>query len=140
MLHNKLNATKFNFDLNFDLLDKMIFKIIKESTRITGLPVAKNPHHSLTVIYEKILSTLNKMPDNAAYKQHTKTIVETRFDLVKKIKDVQELEKNINSGQIEEVIKEAENELFLSRKMLEWKPWENLVGQAPNNQWKWPVA
>lgn len=118
----------------------MISKLVKETTRITGLAVAKNPHHSLNVLYDKILRTLNKMPDNAVYKQHTKKLVEERFNLVKTIKDVQELETKINSGQIEEVIKEAENELFLSKKMLESKPWEKLVAQAPQNQWKWPVA
>lgn len=80
------------------------------------------------------------MPDNAAYKSHTKKVVEDRFNLVKTVKDPQELENKLNSGQIEEVIKEAENELFLSRKMLEWKPWEKLVGQPPKDQWKWPVA
>lgn len=118
----------------------MASKILKETTRITGLHVAKNPHHSLTVLYEKILRTLDKMPDQASYKQHTKKIVEERFAHVKTVKDPLELEKKINSGQIEEVIKEAENELFLSRKMLEWKPWEKLVGQAPKNQWKWPIV
>lgn len=119
----------------------MASKILKETTRITGLAVAKNPHHSLTVLYEKILRTLDKMPDSAAYKQHTKKLVDERFSLVKSVKDAQELEKRIAPGQqIEEVIKEAENELFLSRKMIEWKPWEKLVGQAPKDQWKWPVA
>lgn len=118
----------------------MIGKVLKESTKITGLAVSKNPHHSLTVLYEKILKTLDKIPDNAVYKQHTKSLVENRFKLVKEVKDAQELEAKINSGQIEEVIKEAENELVLSRKMLEWKPWEPLIGQAPKNQWKWPIA
>lgn len=94
----------------------MISKVLKESTRITGLAVSKNPHHSLTVLYEKILKTLDKMPDNAAYKQHTKKLVENRFNLVKSIQDPVELEKKIDCGQIEEVIKQAEGELVLSRK------------------------
>jgi NADH dehydrogenase (ubiquinone) 1 alpha subcomplex subunit 5 len=118
----------------------MISKLVKETTRITGLNVAKHPQLSLTVLYEKILYSLEKMPDQAAYKQHTKKLVETRLDLVKAIKDVEQLEAKINSGQIEEVIKEAENELILARSMLEWKPWEKLIAQAPKDQWKWPVA
>lgn len=119
----------------------MASKILKETTKITGLAVAKNPHHSLTVLYEKILRTLDKMPDQAGYKQHTKKIVDERLGLVKTVKDAQELEKRLSPTlQIEEVIKEAENELFLSRKMLEWKPWEKLIAAAPENQWKWPVA
>lgn len=118
----------------------MASRVLKESTRLTGLAVSKNPHLSLTILYEKLLKTLNKMPDNAAYKQHTKQLVESRFNLVKTIQDPVELEKKIDCGQIEEVIKQAEYELMLSRKMLEWKPWESLVAEPPKNQWKWPMA
>ncbi|CAF0755869.1 unnamed protein product [Brachionus calyciflorus] len=118
----------------------MASKVLKESTRLAGLAVSKNPHHSLTVLYEKLLKTLDKMPENAVYRQQTKQLVEDRFKLVKSIQDPQELEKKINCGQIEEVIKQAEYELILSRKMLEWKPWEPLISQAPKDQWKWPMA
>ena len=118
----------------------MISKLLKETTRLTGLAVSQNPHHSLTVLYDKILKTLDKIPDAAAYKQHTKPMIEERLKLVSTLKDVDELEKQINSGQLEEVIKEAEYELTLSRKMVNWKPWERLVSDAPANQWKWPVS
>ena len=118
----------------------MIGKVAKESTRLAGLAVATNPHHNLTVLYDKLLKVLSQMPEQAAYKQTTKTLVEERFNLVNTIKDPLELEKKINSGQIEEVIKEAEYELFLAKKMLQWKPWETLIAQAPKDQWKWPIA
>ena len=118
----------------------MITKILKESTRLTGLAVSTNPHHSLNVLYDKILKSLEKMPDTAAYKVHTKTLVEERLNLVKTVQDPVELEKRINSGQIEEVIKEAENELILSRKMNDWKPWEALIAEPPKDQWKWPIV
>ena len=52
---------------------------------------------------------------------------------------LQEAEAKINCGQIEEVIIQAENELSLSRSMLEWKAWEPLCEAAPENQWKWPI-
>ena len=118
----------------------MIGKAIKESTKLAGLAVNANPHHSLTILYDKLLGVLTQMPDTAAYKQSTKAIVDERFNLVKTIKDPLELEKKINSGQIEQVIKEAEYELLLAKKMLQWKPWEPLVSQAPKDQWKWPIA
>jgi NADH dehydrogenase (ubiquinone) 1 alpha subcomplex subunit 5 len=126
--------------LNYSLDTEMITKVLKETTRLTGLAVSQNPHHSLTVLYDKILRTLEKIPDTAVYKQHTKPLIEERLQLVNSIKDAGELEKKINSGQIEEVIKEAEYELSLSRKMVNWKPWESLVSEAPKNQWKWPVS
>ena len=37
------------------------------------------------------------------------------------------------------LIIQAENELSLSRSMLEWKAWEPLCEAAPENQWKWPI-
>lgn len=51
----------------------------------------------------------------------------------------EKLEKALNAGQLEEVIKQAEGELTLARKMLDWKPWEPLVQEPPEGQWKWPI-
>ncbi|XP_059176188.1 NADH dehydrogenase [ubiquinone] 1 alpha subcomplex subunit 5-like [Physella acuta] len=76
----------------------------KITTGLTGLAVSKHPHQSLGVLYSTILGVLQKMPKS-----------------------------KINCGQIQEVIKQAERELSLARKMLLWKPWEPLVGQAPPN-------
>ncbi|RUS87431.1 hypothetical protein EGW08_004806 [Elysia chlorotica] len=114
--------------------------IHKVTTGLTGLAVARHPHQTLKVLYNRILGQLEKMPADAGYRKHTSEIIKGRLQAVQAEANVAALEKRINCGQIEEVIKQAERELSLSRKMLEWKPWETLVAEAPKNQWKWPIA
>ncbi|CAH1266188.1 NDUFA5 [Branchiostoma lanceolatum] len=110
----------------------------KATTGLTGMGVAKDPHLALRVLYTKTLAALEKLPKDAAYRRHTEGIINDRFELVKTVPDVTELEKKINCGQIEQVIIQAEGELSLARKMADWKAWEPLVSEPPEGQWKWP--
>merc|ERR1711963_1319595 len=114
-------------------------KMSKFSTNLTHMAVSKNAHTKLALIYSKNLRVLAKMPSDYAYRKNTEQIIMARAGLVKSESNVAELEKKINCGQIEEVVIQAENELNLSRKILEWKAWEPLVEQPPKNQWKWPL-
>ena len=59
--------------------------------------------------------------------------------LLEKAKTVVEFEKALNARCIENVIQEAKSELLLIRKLPAWAPWEPLIGEAPENQWKWPI-
>ncbi|XP_037939165.1 NADH dehydrogenase [ubiquinone] 1 alpha subcomplex subunit 5 [Teleopsis dalmanni] len=115
-------------------------KILKASTGLTGLTVSTNPHHTLNALYGKILRALTKMPQDAAYRRYTEEIIKQRAKAVETHKDVTALESALGCGQAEELIVQAENELILTRKMLGWKPWENLVKPAPPKQWDWPPA
>uniref|UniRef100_A0A2D4NE01 NADH dehydrogenase [ubiquinone] 1 alpha subcomplex subunit 5 n=1 Tax=Micrurus spixii TaxID=129469 RepID=A0A2D4NE01_9SAUR len=112
---------------------------LKKTTGLVGLAVCNNPHESLKILYTKILGILENMPQDAAYRKYTEKFTNDRFDIVKAEPDVQRLENKLNSGQIEEVILQAENELSLAKKMLKYRPWEPLVEEPPENQWKWPV-
>lgn len=113
---------------------------LKKTTGLTGLVVSQTPHHTLGILYSKILKTLDKMPPTAAYRKYTEQIVHERAQILKNTQNVQEVEKQIGCGQVEELIVQAENELLLSRKMLNWKPWEPLLRDAPATQWDWPPA
>ena len=111
----------------------------KFTTNLTGMVLAHNPHHKLGILYSKNLRALAKMPSDYPYRKYTESLVTERAALVKNEPNVAELEKKINCGQIEEVIIQAENELRLSRKILEWRAWEPLMNKPPENQWKWPL-
>ncbi|KDR17347.1 NADH dehydrogenase [ubiquinone] 1 alpha subcomplex subunit 5 [Zootermopsis nevadensis] len=114
--------------------------VLKQTTGLTGLAVVANPHHLLSVLYGKILRTIQKMPSSAAYRNYTEEIIKVRAEIVKNTSDVKELERKIGCGQAEELIQQAENELVLARKMLTWKPWEPLITKPLPNQWAWPCT
>lgn len=112
--------------------------VTKLTTGITGLAVSKHPHHTLGILYGKILRTLQKIPEEAAYRKYTEQIINQRAQILQNNQNIEAIEKQIGCGQIEEVIVQAENELLLARKMLNWRPWEPLLKEAPPNQWIWP--
>lgn len=104
-----------------------------------GLAVCETPHERLKILYTKILDVLGHIPKNAAYRKYTEQITNEKLSIVKAEPDVKKLEEQLQGGQIEEVILQAENELSLARKMIQWKPWEPLVEEPPASQWKWPI-
>ncbi|MCL4136749.1 UNVERIFIED_CONTAM: hypothetical protein GTU68_041494 [Idotea baltica] len=79
------------------------------------------------------------MPADAAYRKYTEEIISTRHNILKTESNIVQVEQKIGAGQIEELIVQAEGELNLARKMLEWKPWEPLAKDAPQGQWRWPL-
>ncbi|XP_073184340.1 NADH dehydrogenase [ubiquinone] 1 alpha subcomplex subunit 5 isoform X2 [Lepidochelys kempii] len=90
---------------------------LKKTTGLVGLAVAETPHEHLRILYTKILAALQDIPKDAAYRKYTEQIVNERFNMVKT----------------------AESELSLARKMVQWKPWEPLVEEPPTDQWRWPI-
>lgn len=113
--------------------------LLKKTTGLVGLAVCESPHERLRILYTKILDVLEQIPKNAAYRKYTEQITNEKLSMVKAEPDVKKLEDQLQCGQLEEVILQAENELSLARKMLQWKPWEPLVEEPPANQWKWPI-
>ncbi|CAI9167585.1 unnamed protein product [Rangifer tarandus platyrhynchus] len=113
--------------------------LLKKTTGLLGLAVCETPHERLKILYTKILDVLGHIPKNAAYRKYTEQITNEKLSMVKVEPDVKKLEEQLQGGQIEEVILQAENELSLARKMIQWKPWEPLVEEPPASQWKWPI-
>ncbi|XP_012531488.1 NADH dehydrogenase [ubiquinone] 1 alpha subcomplex subunit 5 [Monomorium pharaonis] len=112
--------------------------ILKKSTNLKGLAVCKNPHQELIPLYNRILRVLEKFPKDYTYRKETEELVKNRLKVMKKNENIQTIEDKINSGQVEELIIQAKNEISLAEKMLVWKPWEKLMQDAPPNQWTWP--
>ncbi|KAM4798817.1 NADH dehydrogenase [ubiquinone] 1 alpha subcomplex subunit 5-like [Urocitellus parryii] len=113
--------------------------VLKKTTGLVGLSVCESPQERLRILYTKILYVLEQIPKNAAYRKYTEQITNEKLGMVKAESDVKILEEQLQHGQIEEVILQAETELSLARKMLQWKPWEPLIEEPPANQWKWPI-
>ncbi|XP_004631615.1 NADH dehydrogenase [ubiquinone] 1 alpha subcomplex subunit 5 [Octodon degus] len=112
---------------------------LKKTTGLMGLAVCETPHERLRILYTKILDVLDQIPKSAAYRKYTEQITNERLAIVKAEPDVKKLEDRLQLGQVEEVILQAESELSLARKMMQWKPWEPLVEEPPANQWKQPI-
>ena len=111
---------------------------LKKMTGLTGLPVCKNPGHVLNILYGKILRTLQMMPESSSYRRYTEEIVSYRAAIVAQSKSAEDIEKRIDCGQAEELIKQAENELDLARNLLISKPWEDIIAEPEVDQWIWP--
>lgn len=56
-----------------------------QSTGLTGLAVATNPHHTLCALYGKIIRAVAKMPQDAAYRKSTEALVKQRADAVAQV-------------------------------------------------------
>ncbi|CAH3127460.1 unnamed protein product [Porites lobata] len=116
----------------------MASSYVKRTTALVGLTVAKAPRKTLTKLYKDTLEVLGSMPKSAQYRINAEQITKQRLGLVEQESDIPTLENKLGAGQIEEVIKQAEDELSLAKKMQDWQPWEALQGPPPENQWTWP--
>ncbi|KAF7724303.1 hypothetical protein EC973_001149 [Apophysomyces ossiformis] len=111
--------------------------VAKATTGLTGIPVHPNPRPHLIQTYNNTLKALSRLPASAVYRQATESLTQHRLSIVESTENVDEIESKIGSGQIEEVILQAEDELKLVGKMEEWKPWEALETPIPEGQWKY---
>jgi len=88
--------------------------------------------------YKDTLAAASTMPATAVYRQSIEAITNHRLAIVESTECLDEIEQTIGAGQIEQLVLQAENELSLTKSMLEWKPWESLEEEPSLDQWKFP--
>merc|ERR1712230_170611 len=102
----------------------------KTTTGITGLAVHPDPLPHLLKTYTATSTILSKMPAGAVYRQSVESIIKERREIVERLQG-----QNAESD-IEAVVSQAEDELQLAGKMLDWKAWEDLANPPAPGQWE----
>lgn len=89
-----------------------------------GLTVHPNPLPVLRTTLETTLQKLSQVPSSSVYRQATTALAQQKLSVLDRANgDVALVEKDIDQGQIEEVLAAAMDEMKLVDKMLVWKPY-----------------
>ncbi|EST04525.1 ETC complex I subunit [Kalmanozyma brasiliensis GHG001] len=125
---------------------------VKKSTNITGLDVSTSPLAELESRYQKTLSLLTTLPEASVYRQATSALTQQRLAIVTKyvgeanavksqpeqIEGIYEqAEAELDAGQLEQVLEQAQAEYRLAAKMVDWKAWEPLEHPPAPGQWSY---
>lgn len=101
----------------------------KVVTGIAGLDVHPRPLPALAQAYTSTLKVLEKIPAAAVYRQSAEAITKERLAVVQRRDadqateaDIEAVEREIDAGLVEELLLQAQDELTLASKMLEYKP------------------
>ncbi|KAL5727177.1 hypothetical protein ACHQM5_000401 [Ranunculus cassubicifolius] len=97
---------------------------IKETTGIVGLEVVPNAREVLISLYNKTLKEIQAVPEDEGYRKAVESFTKQRLQVCVEEKDHDVIEKRLGCGQVEELIEEAQDELTLIGKMIEWDPWD----------------
>ncbi|KAI8029288.1 hypothetical protein LOK49_LG01G01565 [Camellia lanceoleosa] len=96
---------------------------VKETTGIVGLEVVPNAREVLISLYSKTLKEIQAVPEDEGYRKAVESFTRHRLKVCQEEDDWEIIEKRLASGQVEELIEEAQDELKLIAKMIEWDPW-----------------
>ncbi|CAK9026318.1 Guanine nucleotide-binding protein G(o) subunit alpha [Durusdinium trenchii] len=86
---------------------------VKRTTGLVGLEVVPDARDKLADIYAHTLEKLKELPAEAPYRQSIEAITKHRLMVVQKHEDVAAIEKEIECGQVEELLVDAQEELKL---------------------------
>ncbi|KVI07147.1 probable NADH dehydrogenase [ubiquinone] 1 alpha subcomplex subunit 5, mitochondrial [Cynara cardunculus var. scolymus] len=101
----------------------MMMAKVKETTGIVGLEVVPNAREVLIGLYNKTLNEIQRVPEDEGYRKAVETFTRHRLKVCEEEEDWETIEKRLGCGQVEELIEEAQDELKLIDKMIEWDPW-----------------
>jgi len=98
----------------------------KRTTGLVGVPVVENSREVLMNVYRQTLEEIKNsgIPEDAAYRKDVENLTKYRMGVIEKESDIDTIERTIGSGQIEELIRIAEDERVLIPKYAEWRLWE----------------
>ena len=96
----------------------------KQTTGLVGVPVQAEPREKFMAACENILSELQGIPAEAAYRQNVEAIYKHRLQVCKAETDVKKIEETVGLGHIEELLQMAKDELSLIPKYVNGRMWE----------------
>lgn len=96
---------------------------VKETTGIVGLDVVPNAREVLISLYTRTLKEIQAVPEGEGYRKAVESFTNQRLKVCQEEEDWEQIEKRLGCGQVEELIEEAQDELKLIAKMIEWDPW-----------------
>jgi len=84
------------------------------------------------------LTLLKTIPESSIYRQSIEALTQHKLNVVQQSGgDAEKVEKELEQGQIEELLDAANDELSLLKSMAEWKPWEALEHKPLPGQWEY---
>ena len=100
-----------------NLLLRRGYAAAKESTGIVGLPVVENSREVLAQLSRGILKAVAKLPETAHYRRAVEAVYTERLQACQAHSDPSDVEAALGQGQMEELIRMAEDEARLIPKM-----------------------
>ena len=109
----------------FDRSASKFLQSSKGTTGLVGLEVLPSGRETLENSVEAVLSAVKRLiPESAGYRKIIEATYEHRMSIIRNANNVADIERKIGSGQIEELVAQARDELNLIPHMVVWKPWD----------------
>ena len=101
-----------------------LLQAVKPTTGLVGIDVIPEGRAVFVGICKEVLESVKAIPPEAGYRKTVEATYTHRLSVAESTEEVADIESKIASGQIEELVIQAKDELSIIPKMAEWKPWE----------------